>query len=278
MSTNEEIKEMVREKYGAIASQPKAENASSCCGTGCGCSGVEFSVMAEDYTRLPGYVAEADLALGCGLPTEFALIKPGNTVVDLGSGAGNDCFVARSIAGATGHVIGIDMTDAMLQKACANAEKLGFANVEFRKGDIENMPVADNTADVVVSNCVMNLVPDKKRAFAETFRIIKPGGHFSISDIVLVGELPRNVRDEAALYAGCIAGAQQKDDYLAVIADAGFTNVTVQKEREIQIPNELLARYLSIDELREFKRNRVGIFSVTVYADKPGSHAGEGTE
>lgn len=269
MKSDEEIKEMVKEKYGAIAAQAREE--SSCCGSECGCSSVEFSVMAENYSKLKGYVPEADLALGCGLPTEFARIRPGDTVVDLGSGAGNDCFVARSIVGKEGRVIGIDMTGAMIARARENAAKLGFSNVEFRLGDIENMPLEDNTADVVVSNCVMNLVPDKKRAFAETFRIIKPGGHFSISDIVLQGELPEAVRNEAALYAGCISGAMQKEEYLRAITEAGFVNVTVQKERETEIPNEILIRYLSLEELREFRRNRVGIFSVTVYGEKPGA-------
>jgi len=271
MNTEQEIKEMVKEKYGAIAQQSKEQNQSSCCGSGsgCGCSNVEFSVMAEDYAKLPGYVADADLALGCGLPTEFAQIKPGDTVVDLGSGAGNDCFIARSIVGETGRVIGIDMTEAMIAKANANAAKLGFKNVEFRFGDIDNMPVEVNTADVVVSNCVMNLVPNKQKAFAETFRIIKQGGHFSISDIVLQGELPDDLRKEATLYAGCISGAVQKDEYLRIIKEAGFINVKIQKERKIDIPNDILAKFLTTDQLREYKKSRVGIFSITVYAEKP---------
>jgi SAM-dependent methyltransferase len=269
MSTDNEIKEMVKEKYGAIAQQSKEANLSSCCGSGCGCAPVEFSVMAEDYATLPGYVADADLALGCGLPTEFAQIKPGDTVVDLGSGAGNDCFIARSIVGDSGRVIGIDMTVPMIEKARLNASKLGFKNVEFRLGDIENMPIASNTADVVVSNCVMNLVPDKQKAFAETYRITKPGGHFSISDIVLQGELTDELRKEASLYAGCISGAVQKETYLQTIRESGFTNITVQKERKIDIPNEVLARVLTLEQLREFKKTRVGIFSVTVYAEKP---------
>jgi arsenite methyltransferase len=269
MKSDEEIKEMVKEKYGAIANQSKTENQSSCCGSTCGCSSVEFSVMAEDYATLPGYVPDADLALGCGLPTEFAGIRPGDTVVDLGSGAGNDCFVARAIAGEHGHVIGVDMTEAMIAKARANAARLGFTNVEFRSGDIEHLPVESGSTDVVVSNCVMNLVPDKRKAFAETFRILKQGGHFSISDIVLVGELPAGLRDEAALYAGCISGAVQKQEYLDVITQAGFVNVTVQKDRRIDIPNEILIRHLSLEQLRDMKRNHVGIFSITVYADKP---------
>lgn len=269
MNNEQEIKEMVKEKYGAIAKQSKQQNQSSCCGSGCGCSNVEFSIMAEDYAKLPGYVPDADLALGCGLPTEFAQIKPGNTVVDLGSGAGNDCFIARSIVGESGRVIGIDMTEAMISKARTNAEKLGFKNVEFRLGDIDSMPIDDNTADVVVSNCVMNLVPNKQKAFAETFRIIKSGGHFSISDIVLQGELSDELRNEATLYAGCISGAVQKDEYLQIIKEAGFTNIAIQKERKIDIPNDVLAKFLTIDQLREYKKSRIGIFSITVYAEKP---------
>ena len=269
MNTEQEIKEMVKEKYGAIAQQTKEQNQSSCCGSGCGCSNVEFSIMSEDYTKLPGYVPDADLALGCGLPTEFAQIKSGDTVVDLGSGAGNDCFIARSIVGETGRVIGIDMTEAMIKKAKANAAKLGFKNVEFRLGDIDNMPIEDNTADVVVSNCVMNLVPNKQKAFSETFRIIKRGGHFSISDIVLQGELTDELRKEATLYAGCISGAVQKEEYLRIIREVGFSHITIQKDREIDIPNDILEKFLTVDQLREYKKSHIGIFSITVYAEKP---------
>ena len=225
--------------------------------------------MAEDYSKLPGYVADADLALGCGLPTEFAQIKPGDTVVDLGSGAGNDCFIARSIVGDGGRIIGLDMTEAMIEKARSNASKLGFSNVEFRLGDIEKMPIEDNTADVVVSNCVMNLVPNKQKSFAETFRIIKHGGHFSISDIVLQGELPADLRKEAALYAGCISGAVQKEEYLRVIKEAGFTDMKIQKEHAVEIPNEIYLHYMTLDQLRELKKNHLGIISMTVYAEKP---------
>jgi arsenite methyltransferase len=269
MNSERDIKEMVKEKYGAIAASTKQQNQSTCCGSTCGCSDVEFTVMAEDYSKLPGYVADADLSLGCGLPTEFAKISAGDTVVDLGSGAGNDCFVARSLAGEKGRVIGVDMTEEMIAKARANASKLGFTNVEFRLGDIEAIPVEDGSVDVVVSNCVMNLVPDKQKAFAETYRIIRPGGHFSISDIVLVGELSDELRRDAALYAGCISGAVQKEEYLRVIADAGFVNVQIQKDRVIDVPNEILLRHMTLDQLREFKRNRTGIFSITVYAEKP---------
>lgn len=269
MSTNQELKELVKEKYGEIALQTKEQNESSCCGSGSSCcSSVDFVVMAEDYSALPGYVADADLGLGCGLPTEFAQIKEGDTVVDLGSGAGNDAFIARTIVGAAGRVIGIDMTEAMITKARTNAEKLKFNNVEFRFGDIEQLPINDNIVDVVVSNCVMNLVPNKQKAFAETFRILKSGGHFSISDIVLKGDLPESARKSAELYAGCISGAQQMDEYLGTIKNAGFTNITIQKERVIEIPNDIMLKYMTLDELREFKNKKTGIVSITVYADK----------
>jgi arsenite methyltransferase len=269
MATDQELKELVKEKYGEIALQSKEVNETSCCGSTCGCNTSDFVVMAEDYTKLPGYVADADLGLGCGLPTEFAQMKQGNTVVDLGSGAGNDAFVARSIVGEQGYVIGVDMTEAMIAKAKVNATKLNFTNVEFRLGDIEKMPIDTDSVDVVVSNCVMNLVPDKQKAFAETFRIIKSGGHFSISDIVLKGELPDGLKNAAVMYAGCVAGAQQMDEYLATIKNAGFINITIQKEREIHLPNELLLQFISLDQLRDLKKKNVGIFSINVYADKP---------
>lgn len=266
----EKLKQLIKEKYGEIALQSKEFNKASCCGSGGACCGpVEYAVMAEDYSSLPGYIADADLGLGCGLPTEFAQITQGDTVVDLGSGAGNDAFVARSIVGEQGRVIGIDMTEPMIEKARANAKKLGFTNVEFRLGDIENMPIENDTADVVVSNCVMNLVPNKQKAFAETFRILKSGGHFSISDIVLRGELPPALKNAAVMYAGCVAGAQQMDEYLATIKEAGFVNITIQKEREINIPNEILLQFITLDQLRELKKQNVGIYSITVYADKP---------
>jgi arsenite methyltransferase len=267
--TSEQLKEIVKEKYSQIAEQSKEANETSCCGATCGCSTIDAALMADDYSKLDGYVADADLGLGCGLPTEFALIKEGDTVVDLGSGAGNDAFVARSIAGETGTVIGVDFTEKMIAKARANAEKLNYTNVEFRQGDIENLPLAGNVADVVVSNCVLNLVPDKKQAFAETFRVLKKGGHFSVSDIVLIGNLPEGLQKNAEMYAGCVSGAIQKDEYLAIIKDAGFVNITVQKEKRITLPTEILQEYLSKDEVNEFMDGKTGIFSITVYAEKP---------
>jgi ubiquinone/menaquinone biosynthesis C-methylase UbiE len=217
---------------------------------------------------MEGYNPDADLGLGCGLPTEFAAIKKGDTVIDLGSGAGNDCFIARAETGETGRVIGIDFTPAMVTKARANAEKLGFSNVEFRQGDIENIPVSANTADVIVSNCVLNLVPNKKQVFSEIFRVLKTGGHFSISDIVLEGELPEALRKNAEMYAGCVAGAIQKNDYLKLIREAGFKNVVVQKEKPIAIPADILETYLDKSAFADFKAGKTGIFSITVYAEK----------
>lgn len=267
-STSEQLKEIVKEKYGQIAEQSKNMNETSCCGA-TGCSTIDYTVMSDDYSNLKGYVAEADLGLGCGLPTEFALIKEGDTVIDLGSGAGNDCFIARSITGETGKVIGVDFTEKMIQKARENTNKLNYKNVEFRQGDIENMPVAANVADVVVSNCVLNLVPNKKQAFLETFRVLKKGGHFSVSDIVLVGELPEGLKKSAEMYAGCVAGAIQKEEYLLNIKEAGFANVTVQKEKRINLPDEILRDYLTTNEIKDFHSGTAGIFSVTVYAEKP---------
>ncbi len=267
MTNSSELKDLVREKYGQIADQSKGENASSCCGAG-GCGPIDYTVMADDYSQLEGYAKDADLGLGCGLPTEHALIRPGDTVVDLGSGAGNDSFVARSITGDEGRVIGIDFTDRMIEKAKANAAKLGYTNVEFRQGDIENLPLAGGIADVVVSNCVFNLVPNKKQALAETFRILKTGGHFSISDIVLSGDLPDGLQKSAEMYAGCVAGAIQKSEYLDLIQNAGFKNIRIQKEKRIQIPDEILLNYVGKDELDAMKSGDRGIFSITVYAEK----------
>lgn len=272
----DEIKEQVKQKYGEIALQDKATNESSCCGAG-GCSTEVYNIMNDDYSTLEGYNPDADLGLGCGLPTQFAKIKKGDTVIDLGSGAGNDCFVARKEAGEDGRIIGIDFTPAMVEKAKANAQKLGYQNVDFRMGDIENMPVSANMADVVVSNCVLNLVPNKDGVFKEIYRVLKPGGHFSISDVVLIGELPETVKKDAEMYAGCVSGAIQKDEYLKLIHSNGFINVSVQKEKPINIPDDILSNYLNKEELESFKNGTIGIFSITVYAEKP-SECGCGTD
>jgi len=270
MQTNEELKEIVRRKYSEIALQDKAENAASCCGATTSCCGDQvYNIMSEDYTKLEGYNPDADLALGCGLPTEYAGIKSGDVVIDLGSGAGNDCFIARHETGPAGKVIGIDFTDAMIEKARANAEKLGFNNVEFRQGDIEKMPVGGEVADVIVSNCVLNLVPEKEKVFSEMFRVLKKGGHFSVSDIVLVGNLPDKWKATAELYAGCVSGAIQKNEYIGYAEKAGFKNLKVQKEKVIHVPDEILNEYLSSEEIAAYRNSGVGIFSITLYGEKP---------
>ena len=267
MNTNEGIKEMVKQKYAEIALQNQETNASSCCGSG-GCSTEVYNIMTDDYDHLEGYNPDADLKLGCGLPTEFAKIEKGNFVVDLGSGAGNDCFVARAETGETGKVVGIDFTPEMIEKARNNADKLGFNNVEFRLGDIENIPLMSNVADVVVSNCVMNLVPNKPKAFAEVQRILKPTGHFSISDIVLEGDLPEKIKNAAEMYAGCVASAIQMEDYLKIIENSGFKNITLQKKKPIIVPDDILKNYLNEEEIQQYKDSTTRIYSITVYAEK----------
>ena len=267
--TSDQLKQTVKEKYAQISEQSRDQNATSCCGSGCGCDTVDYSVFADDYTAVKGHNADADLGLGCGLPTEYAHINKGDTVVDLGSGAGNDCFVARQETGPSGRVIGIDMTEKMIEKARRNAEKVGFDNVEFVLADIENMLLEDNLADVVVSNCVLNLVPDKRSAFNEMYRIIKPGGHFSISDVVLRGQLPDTLKEDAEMYAGCVSGAIDIDTYLAIIVEAGFTNTSVQKIKPIQLPDEILESYMSEKEIESFRNSETGIYSITVYGEKP---------
>jgi SAM-dependent methyltransferase len=273
MTNDEQIKEIVKQKYGEIALQDK-ETASCSCAPSC-CSTEVYTMMSEDYSQLDGYNPDADLNLGCGLPTQFAKIKKGDTVIDLGSGAGNDCFVARAETGETGRVIGIDFTPAMIEKARTNAEKRGFNNVEFRQGDIEKIPVTANAADVVVSNCVLNLVPDKKAVFNEIYRVLKVGGHFSISDIVLTGELPEKLQQAAEMYAGCVAGASQKNDYMQFIEQAGFKNITIQKETSIILPDDILKNYLSEEERAAYNVKPI-VHSITVYAEKQGCGCSSG--
>lgn len=268
MNNEQKLKNIVKERYGKIAEQGKAENAASCCGATVSSNKI-YNIMMDDYTGTGGYNEHADLGLGCGLPTKFAKINRGDTVIDLGSGAGNDCFVARHETGSEGKVIGIDFTPAMIQKARTNVEKLGYNNVEFREGDIDDMPVNGDVADVIVSNCVLNLVPDKAKVISEIFRVLKPGGHFSIADIVLVGDLPQALVQDAEMYAGCVAGAMQKSDYLQAITGQGFENISLQKEKPIRIPEDILEKYLSKSEAAQFNKSGIGIFSITVYAEKP---------
>jgi arsenite methyltransferase len=265
---SEDLKLIVKEKYGELARQDNSQS-SSCCGTSSCCSDVDYTSFSESYEKLKGYNPDADLNLGCGIPTEYARIKRGDTVVDLGSGAGNDCFIARALTGDTGKVIGIDITEAMIDKARGNAGKLKFGNVEFRLGDIENMPVSDNSADVVISKCVLNLVPDKEKAFNEIFRILKPGGHLSVSDVVLRGALHEKIQKAAEMYAGCVSGAIDINLYLSVMKDSGLVNITVLKDKMITLPDETLLNYLDQIELEDFKESGAGIFSITVFAEKP---------
>ena len=265
---SQEIKDVVKKTYTEVANVGPGAG----CGPAC-CSPIQDVIegdwsMSESYAAIDGYEADADYALGCGIPTKDAKIKEGDTVLDLGSGAGNDVFVARNAVGETGHVIGVDMTEAMIAKANENKQKLGYTNIEFKLGEIENLPIADNSIDVTVSNCVMNLVPSKEKAYQETYRVLKPNGHFSMSDIVLRGELPKGIKEAAQLYAGCISGALEKEEYLNVIKDAGFKNITITKEREIDVPDHVFLQYVTPDELEEFKSSKNAIVSLGVFATK----------
>ena len=270
MDSADQLKKLVREKYGEIAGTSSGCCSSTCCGVA-ETSSSDYTIFADDYTQLEGYNAAADLKLGCGVPTEFAAIKPGNVVVDLGSGAGNDAFVARRLTGSTGRVIGVDMTPQMIEKARANASAIGADNVEFRLGEIEAMPLNDNSADVVISNCVLNLVPDKEKAFREIFRILRPAGHFSISDVVLAAPLPDGLKRAAEMYAGCVAGASLKEDYLAIIQKQGFQKVAIQVEKPISVPDDVLEKYLTAAEIGRLKAQGSVILSITVYGEKPGN-------
>ncbi|MBN1181348.1 MAG: arsenite methyltransferase [Bacteroidales bacterium] len=264
MKTSDELKNIVKETYAEIATQKPS------CGCGCSCSGdtQDFSVFVENYTNLPGYVREADLGLGCGLPTEYAGIKAGDAVLDLGSGAGNDCFVASAIVGDTGHVTGLDFTEEMVQKANLNKRWRGTNNIDFVLGDIESMPFEDNSFDVIISNCVLNLVPDKTVAFSEMYRVLKSGGHFCISDIILKGELPEAILEAANMYASCVSGALKKEEYLTIIEEAGFSHVEVKKIVRSDLPDEVLLQYLSKDIVEAYRKSGAGIFSITVVGHK----------
>jgi SAM-dependent methyltransferase len=265
MNDSEMIKDTVREKYGKIAMYGTGG-----CGCNCGCSdNSDFNMMVgEDYTKVEGYQPVADLNLGCGIPTEYANIKEGDTVLDLGSGAGNDAFIASKIVGDKGKVFGLDMTDEMIYKANYNKEKLGIKNVEFIYGEIEEIPLDENSIDVVVSNCVLNLVPDKKKAFSEIFRVLKSGGNFCISDIVLDGHLPDRMMAIAKFYTGCVTGAEQISDYLKIIKDAGFKNIEIHKKVEIKLPEDLLNDYLAQSEIEDYHKSGTAIYSITVSGKK----------
>jgi len=262
MEQNNQLKENVKEKYTAIA------NGTETCCIDSNCCGDGYSVMAENYETVEGYEKDADLNLGCGLPTEHANIQIGNVVLDLGSGAGNDGFIARGIVGEKGFVYGLDFTEEMNTLARKNQQKLGYTNMEFVQGDIEDMPFDNEKVDVIVSNCVMNLVPDKQKAYNEVYRVLKPGGHFCISDIVYKGVMPEDFLKQAELYAGCVTGASEKQTYLQIIEQAGFKEIQIKKERLIDLPDEILHQYLTENQLSDYKKNIQGLFSITVYANK----------
>jgi arsenite methyltransferase len=258
MRSADETRTLVRERYAAIARERESCCAPSACGCGPEMAPDGLNVIGDAYQGVAGHVAGADLNLGCGVPTRIAALAAGETVLDLGSGAGNDAFIARHEVGAEGKVIGIDMTPEMIAKARANAAKHGYRNVEFRLGEIEHLPVEAASIDVVISNCVLNLVPQKARAFAEIFRVLKPGGRFCISDIVSVGELPEAVRRDAELLVGCVAGAMDRTAYLEVIRAAGFGAIAVVEARRVSLPTAVAERC-----------GDAGLESVTVIATKP---------
>lgn len=265
--SNDQLREIVRHKYAEIVTTPGSGSGTSCCETG-DKAGEKFNMVGDAYGAVSGYVADADLGLSCGVPVEHAGLQTGQTVLDLGSGAGLDVFVARSEVGESGHVIGVDMTAEMVAKARENAEQSGFDNVEFRLGEIEHLPVRSNSIDVVISNCVLNLVPDKQRAFIEIYRVLKPGGHFCISDIVSSQALPDWLQGIAEAYAGCVSGAMPRADYLNLIQKTGFSNIRVANERRIEVPAELVSKSLSKEQQKEVADDDLHIMSVTVTAER----------
>jgi arsenite methyltransferase len=265
--SNDQLREMVRQKYAEIVSTPSSGCCTPCCETDEQAE-EKFNMIGDAYDGIDGYVADADLGLSCGVPVEHAGLKPGQTVLDLGSGAGLDAFVARNEVGTNGHVIGVDMTAEMVAKARENSQQSGFENVEFRLGEIEHLPVRSKTVDVVISNCVLNLVPDKQRAFAEIFRVLKPGGHFCISDIVSSQVLPDWLKDIAEAYAGCVSGAIPKQDYLKLIQETGFEHIKVASERRIQVPVELVTQSLTVQQHEQALSNDLHVMSVTVTGHK----------
>ena len=265
--SKDQLRETVRHKYADIARNAAPNCGPSCCSGGKSDNG--YSMIGDAYEGADGYVAEADLGLGCGLPVEHAGLQPGQTVLDLGSGAGLDAFIARRIVGAEGRVIGVDMTAEMIARARQNAQNSGFDNVEFRLGEIEYLPILSDSVDVVISNCVLNLVPDKAQAFREIYRVLKPGGRFCISDVVASQELPDWVSDIAEAYAGCVSGAVPREAYLELIRATGFSQVEIATEKRIDVPAELLARSLTTEQRAEAERTDMHVLSITVTATKP---------
>ncbi|HMR34016.1 MAG TPA: arsenite methyltransferase [Geminicoccaceae bacterium] len=272
MRGEDEIRTMVRERYAAIAREAGSCCGPSCCGSEMAPDGLD--VIGDAYAGVEGRMAEADLSLGCGVPTRHAALKPGETVLDLGSGAGNDVFIARREVGSAGRVIGVDMTPDMIARAWANAAKLGCDNVEFRLGEIEHLPVDPASVDVVISNCVLNLLPDKAPAFAEMFRVLRPGGRFCVSDIVATGELPGPVREAAGLYVGCIAGALPRREYLGLIEAAGFDGVQITESKAIDLPDDALAPHMDAAAISAFRAAGTTLQSITVLGTRPAACCG----
>jgi len=264
----EKVRKMVREAYGKIA---KAEK----CGCGCGCGSEVSENIGYSSEELGSVPEDADLNLGCGNPVALAMLKEGETVVDLGSGGGLDCFLAAKKVGEKGHVIGVDMTAEMLDKARENCRRGGYKNVEFRLGEIENLPVADNTAEVIISNCVINLSPAKQRVFNEAFRVLKPGGRLMISDMVLLNELPEAMKKSVLAYVGCISGAEMKNEYVKLIENAGFKQVKIIEEAHLPLElmlSEATAKAI-INELKLTKKRAAelvdSVASIKISATKP---------
>jgi arsenite methyltransferase len=265
-----DLKDKIKEAYSSVVKEES--QTASCCSvdSGSSCCGPsnEPNGFSEDYSHLPGYNPEADYSLGCGIPVELAGIKEGQTVLDLGSGAGNDVFVARSLVGEKGRVIGIDMTPEMIERANRNKEKLGFDNVEFILGDIEELSLKENSVDTVISNCVLNLVSNKLATYQSIHKVLKQDGHFCISDVVLTGPLTEKMKNAVDLYAGCIAGAMVNDEYLETIRLAGFSSIEVKKEKIVYLPDSFLLKHLDEKELIEYRKTGVQVLSITVYGEK----------
>jgi len=265
---NEYLQADVNEKYPASARLSDQQKETSCCDNS-GCGGIENSNFNNSFEKQKGCNPVVDPGVGYGLLMEFAHIKPGDTVVDLGSGDGNDCFAARKLVGKTGKIIGIDISESMIEKARKTAQNIGFKNVVFRPGDIGQMPITTFEADVVISNSVLNLIPDKENVFDEIYRILKPGGHFSVSDVAITGSLPLEIKEAAGMLTGCVSGTIELKTYLQIIRASGFVNIEVQKKKAIHLPDEVLLKYLNNLQLEEFKSPDKGIFSVTVYGERP---------
>ena len=277
MFQEDNLKKSIQEKFAVIVDQAEnVEDEEACgCGSGCGCGSSASATLSEDYTDTAGYHPFADLGLGCGMPVEYARIKSGDTVLDLGSGAGNDCFVARELVGSQGKVIGVDITDRMIGKARKNAELAGYNNVEFRAGDIEDLPVSDKTAHVILSNCSLNLVPDKARAIREAYRALKHHGQLCVSDIFTKGDFPKGLKMDADMYYGCMAGTLTLEEGLKMLGECGFEEITVHNIRKIELPDAMLHYYLPPEQAKEFREGEPGMYAVTLSAAKPCCHAGE---